>query len=287
MKNLIHKFFYVEIWHSFICNINHAKFAEKIHESKKFEICDILIGTPKKLSDHYFEADPYLHICDEGIVVWTERMDKYNSFGYIYQYYMNNNFEIVDEAIICQPPFHVSFPTLITANEKEILLESIKSGATKTFNTETKVFTDAYEHPFVDPVIYIHGKLRILIATTPEDPNGKIHVFALNAENQICHKLDVRGGGKRNAGCILQLDKTIRFGQVSNDHYGENIDIFEIVRCDEKTYEEKFISQLLPSYGYIGIHTLNVCGNYITFDLKKRKFDLFASIKKIRFLFCS
>ena len=76
-------------------------------------------------------------------------------------------------------------------------------------------------------------------------------------------------------------DRIFRIGQIDSQNYGDGVAVFEILKLNNKIYEEKFFKEI-KFENHFGPHTLNVTKEKVLYDYYTEQFDLSAIYKKIR-----
>jgi hypothetical protein len=244
----------------------------------------------------YWYADPILYKRNGKIYMFYEAYNKKKKFGEIGVATIINN-RIVDQKIIIDEPFHMSYPFVFdiknkiymipetSSNNKLLLYESIN------FPYEwklSKVLIDNIELSDAT-ILKLQDKIYMfvskLLCTSPY--KDELLIYSLDNEfNLIPHKnnpIITDNEFTRPAGRILEYNnKLIRVSQdCSNGEYGKAIKFNEIISLSDHAYQEKNISTILPNdirlkfhKKLTGTHTYGRCDNFEVIDVRYSVFDI-------------
>lgn len=117
----------------------------------------------------------------------------------------------------------------------------------------------------IDPILFeVNGRHWAWVSPTGRRANYQLELF--HADNFFgpyhphpANPIQIDPHGGRCAGPVIARDgRRYRFGQVFGRHYGEAIDVFEIVTLDLNAYEEEYLGRIQPAGGERhGVHSID------------------------------
>lgn len=244
----------------------------------------------------YWYADPILYKYDKKIYIFYEAFNKKKKYGEIgVATVINKN--IVDQQIIINEPFHMSYPFVFnfknkiymipeTSSVKKLLLyESVgfpyKWKLSKVLMDNIEL-SDATILKYQDKMYIFVSKL---LCTSPY--SDELLLYTLDNEfNLIPHKgnpIISNNEFSRPAGRVFKYNrKLVRVSQdCSNGEYGKALKFNEIIDISDNVYQEKNISRILPDDIPIkfhkkltGTHTYGKCDDLEVIDVRYSVFDI-------------
>jgi hypothetical protein len=244
----------------------------------------------------YWYADPILYKLDNKIYMFYEAYNKKKKLGEIGVATVINN-SILDQKIIINEPFHMSYPFVFnfknkiymipeTSSIKKLLLyESVNFPyewkISKTLMDDIEL-SDATILKHQDNIYIFVSKL---LSTSPY--SDELLLFSVDNDfNLIPHKnnpIITDNEFSRPGGRILEYNsKLIRVSQdCSNGGYGKAIKFNEVIEISNIAYLEKNISTILPedipiefNKKLTGTHTYSRCDDFEVIDVRYSVFDI-------------
>lgn len=228
--------------------------------------------------DRFF-ADPFLLYKDDKFYyILAEEFIFWENIGKIVLLKIEKKrFCLVERKIIIDEKYHLSFP-FVDFENKYILPEGFASGRwyaykyDEKFNIVEKI--EMVNRPLIDTVIWKHQGKTWLFSSDSESPLDVERLFC--SENGypgeysecLCSPIKCNIKNARSAGNIFSHKKKfIRPVQDSEEIYGCNVRLMEILNITNDRYEEKEIGHILSSdYNIMGLHTFNVYDDCIIVD---------------------
>lgn len=182
---------------------------------------------------------------------------------------------------------HLAYPFIFKDNLSSFLIpEMSESGAQSIYKIENRVASligNITDFQLVDSSLLKYNNKYYLFASQKNNyPNEKLFIFFADTLfgpydshplNPV--KVDVRGA--RMAGAFISKeDKLIRPAQNSAVHYGESIELFEILELSPTHFHEQWIGRINPpkigKKNSAGTHTISFLDNKILIDFKFHRF---------------
>ncbi|WP_442594304.1 glucosamine inositolphosphorylceramide transferase family protein [Neobacillus sp. D3-1R] len=244
----------------------------------------------------YWYADPILYKFDNNIFMFYEAYNKRTKCGEIGVATVINN-KVVNQQIILNEPFHMSYPFVFDVNNKIYMIPETSSVKklllyeAVNFPYEWKLSKVLLEDIELSDatLLKIKDKRYIfaskLFSTSPYSDELVLYTFDNNF-NLIPHKnnpIITDNEFTRPAGRILKYNnKLIRVSQdCSNGGYGKALKFNEIIEISESCYQEKNISTILPEDIPInfhkkltGTHSYGICDDFEVIDVRYSVFDI-------------
>jgi hypothetical protein len=244
----------------------------------------------------YWYADPILYKFDNKIFMFYEAYNKITNCGEIGVATVFNN-KVVDQQIVINEPFHMSYPFVFDFNNKIYMIPETSSVKklllyeAVNFPYEWKLSKVLLEDIELSDatLIKIQDKMYIfaskLLSTSPYSDELVLYTFDNNF-NLIPHRSNpimTDNEFTRPAGRILkQNDKLVRVSQdCSNGGYGKAIKFNQILELTDHVYREEHISTIEPDdipikFGkkLTGAHTYGKCDGFEVIDVRYSVFDI-------------
>ncbi|NHM29268.1 hypothetical protein [Neobacillus terrae] len=249
-----------------------------------------------KNNKKYWYADPILYKLNNKIYMFYEAFNKKKNLGEIGVAIVIDN-KLVDQQIILNEPFHMSYPFVFNVNNKIYMIPETSSVKklllyeSVNFPYEwklSKVLMDNIQ--LSDATILNHqDKLYLFVSKLlcPSPYSDELFLYTLDNEfNLLPHKnnpIITDNEFSRPAGRLLEYNsKLIRVSQdCSNGGYGKAIKFNEVIELSDTIYNEKNISTILPDDIPIkfhkkltGTHTYSKCDDFEVIDVRYLVFDI-------------
>lgn len=175
---------------------------------------------------------------------------------------------------------HLSFPRSYThAGERWLIPEMAACGRQYAYRldnngdrTNTKPVT-VEGLSGIDPVLFTHnGRYWAFISPSGRRANYQLDLYVaddflgpyrIHPASPVC--IDPHGG--RSAGPVIRdRQRLLRFGQVFGHHYGEAIDVFEIITITDTSYAERRVGRIQADDKAMGTHTIDFAANMTIID---------------------
>ncbi|MBI3854761.1 MAG: hypothetical protein HY293_03620 [Planctomycetes bacterium] len=231
-----------------------------------------------------FIADPFPAKFDGRTVVFLEDFDYRKNKGVISAADLGSDGSLGPSVPVLEREFHLSFP-FVLHHEGRLLMLPEQSRTRSLVFYECMRFPDQWKEAakifdgvsLVDSVVHSHEGRFWLFTTKPYEVEHHNNLYLFHSrtlfDGWVSHPLNpIRSSlrGARMAGSILrQGERLIRPGQNCVGGYGRSIVFFEIVRMNEREYEERELRGFLPLDGVEGnskIHTINILEDLLVVD---------------------
>ncbi|EGT5658114.1 hypothetical protein JD793_004300 [Citrobacter braakii] len=289
-RKLINMLFYHETWNIMII---------KNHSAHEFPVntLDILNKTiPKQLKKIYtFQADPFIIEKNNKVYIFYEAFRFRNSKGVLRCRILDA--ELTELADVKLEGFdnlkcHLSFPFLFHYDNQLFMIpESSEKNCVILFQSIDfpvrwkKIKVLVSDVALTDNVFFPFNGHLYLLSTTID---GKLTIHMADRIDgpwqKITPALHVCNHHHRGAGLPHRINNKMYFltQECTPENYGKSVYIKELTSLSISVFTERMISQVNVNINCCdGFHTLNLTGNYITYDIKKNKFSFFAIFKKI------
>ncbi|HAE79397.1 hypothetical protein JC794_20230 [Morganella morganii] len=294
VKSKIKKLFFIEEWNIGVIKCNDINPFNIKNELKTKKITWI----KKKYN---VQADPFIYEADDKIYIFYEALNLLNSRGTLRCRVLNidlieiddKELSFIDETI----DSHLSFPFLYKQkNELYMIPESSEQNSVCSYLCVNFPFMWKKNSQLVmarqltDNVVILDRDNLFLLSTDLEN-NIIIHKGQnINGPmDEVFPVINLCNNHSRAAGSSIIFDKKIYIftQECYPDDYGKSIFIKKINSISDEKYSEELIDNInmINSNLFDGLHTINRSDNYITFDMKTIKFDLFSLPKKIIYRF--
>jgi folate-dependent phosphoribosylglycinamide formyltransferase PurN len=239
-----------------------------------------------------FWADPFVLFRDGEYYVFFEEYSYHSKKGHISVMKIKEDGKHSSPNIVLEQTYHLSYPFLIEDQEHLYMIP-------ESCHNSTVELYECIEFPLKWELKKILLNNVWAADTTVVKHNGKFWLFTTVKSN--CHissntddlwlyysdslvssewhshpsnpiVTDCRYG--RCAGRVYcDNGRLYRPAQNCTDHYGQGVNVMEIVRINENEYEEKLIQQLMPNWSnkLSGFHTINSDGRLTIIDAIYRR----------------
>lgn len=226
--------------------------------------------------DRFF-ADSFLHHQDEEhYYILAEELIFKKQKGTIVLLKVNKKtMKLVKRTEVIVDDYHLSYPNYENGT---VVVENYKSGCLSKFSidgdkvTKTKIL----DIPLIDPTFIEYQVAKWLFGTTREefpDATRKLSIFVEKDGVYIPHaknpvKYDVNSA-RPGGNFFWYKGELYRPAQNCEHIYGEEIHIMRVTQLDEMGFAEEYVKTISShsSNRYnLGLHTFNVCNNFILVD---------------------
>jgi hypothetical protein len=261
-----------------------------IREKRLGPVCWIA-GQPQ---DRFY-ADPFPLRQDGGALeILVESAPYATALGHLARLRIGADGALVDETPILQAPHHLSYPSILRAEEGEFILpESWEADrlSAHTIGNDGMLVRETdlvVGRALVDGTLVRHeGRWFLFACDRRDDDTTNLHVFHAahwhgpflpHPMNPV--KTDVRSS--RPAGALVTVDGQLyRPAQDCALRYGNAVAINRIVELDEQRFREELHCVLRPDAGGPfpdGLHTINGIGDKTIIDGQKLSFEPVAAM---------
>ncbi len=247
-----------------------------------------------------FFADPFMVIRSGKMHIFMEKYDQFLKRGLIVRQDISldeSGVEKCKKVSGISKNLHLSFPCTLEKDGKlYIIPECIKSGRIAIYELNLEANHCELANILLDNARYVdisvHKKdgIYYIFASRIEGyKNTQLDIFytddILTGKLSIHPKSPIRSGnyGSRMAGNLFEMNgKLMRPGQFSHKTYGDGMCIYSIKTLTKDAYEEYVTHQICgEDFGFDGLHTFSVCGDYIAIDVKKHSYNWRKLITKL------
>ena len=285
--SILKEIVYPEEWSIAIRERKKALLFQKDGQEQPFEVLNN--------NFRYWTADPFLFEKEGKSYLFFEMFDRLKGKGGIgVREYNHGHWSPMH--MICEKPFHLSFPFVYETNGKICLMpEASYDKCVPVLEAidfpwkwkEVKRILDGEK--VCDSVIYEKEDIQFLFTQPIEIPYtfDKLNLYVqtgngnwrIHPASPICKK---NQNGARMAGAIIEMNEDVyRCGQDCQGGYGKGLCFFRIDKIDSHEYHETPVCQIFPndlnllqSGTFTGCHTYNINNHFEVIDLKIEKFSL-------------
>ena len=240
-------------------------------------------------NNYQFFADPFIFKSLSGkYCILYEELDYKKQYGYICQFTLNNEFDVISKKVLLETKSHLSYPFIFYENnEMYVFPESSASGKLSCYQYDYKTQSlsfvkDIIDLPLLDSTILKHHDIYWIFCTIRgTGSNNKLSLFYSknlfgpylpHKKNPV--KIDIKSS--RPAGKIIEIDGILyRPTQNSGNYYGGSINLNRIFELDENNFREEHYMSITTdkkSEFNFGLHTINYADDLIVIDGLKRVF---------------
>jgi hypothetical protein len=181
--------------------------------------------------------------------------------------------------VMLDRPYHMSYPFLWReGGELYMIPESYEDRSVQLFRCrkfpgEWEFVRTMFTGPAVDTTILRHdGRLWFFLSLVEKPASEQLFLFSAPSllDDWTHHPASPISLDIRHARCggafIEENGRTLRVAQDGSQRYGYALRFREVVRLNEREYEERDFGWLTPPDGLAGVHTYNRLGNWEIFD---------------------
>lgn len=237
-----------------------------------------------------FFADPFLISKDSMQHIFVEDFSLSQNKGSISCISISKSGEKITKKVI-EENFHLSFPFIFVYKDNYYMIpESLEDQSIRLYKCKKFPYEWEYSHNLieninaVDSIIFYKNSQWWLLTNTcydkSKDYNSRMHIFSSDSpisKNWIEHQKNpviFNSDFARNGGLIFENGKIYRVCQKYGfKKYGKEIFLREIVKIDNKSFEEKPINLISPekSKRYDCIHHLSSNKEFSVIDFVYKK----------------
>jgi hypothetical protein len=225
-----------------------------------------------------FWADPFVITADNRHYIFVEELLYKTNKGHISVIEMDNRGNVLTSKKVLEKSYHLSYPFLFESYSTRYMIP--ETGANKTielykcveFPHKWEFVMNLMENIFAaDVTMFYHNRRWWLFCCIDKSEKkigmlDELHLFYSDClftqnwqshpQNPICtNTRTARPAGK----IFMQNGKMYRPSQDCSGIYGRGININEIIKLNEKEYEERLINKITPNENeaLLGTHTFN------------------------------
>jgi hypothetical protein len=262
-----------------------------VYSATKWRDAELWHGTPIPNPPGRFLADPFILDTGPAVYCFVEEYSYRTGKGSI------SAFEIRDDrsryaGVAIDEPYHLSFPFLFRFDGALYMCpETAAAGEIRVYRCRSLPLEwELAAVPMkavsaADSMLFeANGRwwmLTNLDSSRIGDRCAELHLFHSDSPlsaDWTAHPMNpliVDSGRARNGGLILDRGRIFRVAQVHGgaDRYGVGAQVFEIIRIDEKNYEERLVCALTPDFapGVNGVHHMHADGRFTAWDFRTRE----------------
>lgn len=242
-------------------------------------------------------ADPFLYETAGRTYLFVEQYFTEKQRAGIGVYEIING-EAVNNRIIIDNPYHMSYPCVFNCNGKHYMIP--ESSANNTIDLyEASHFPYEWKRVkslisgeiYVDSTVYKHGDKYYLISYKKDTKGWHLVLFLLDMDkfvlNQVSEKIYDNNVGRPAGFLYMDKDLLIRPAQDCSRKYGESIILYKVNELEESGYSEEKFSIIDAQHSLFErnidrVHTYNKTNEYEVIDVFKERIDLMHGIKIFR-----